>query len=102
YFLADTTGSMGGALANVKTNAATIIDTVKTNSSQPRFGAGDYKDFRSCNEGETVPCFAGDYAFKNPAPIAADDGTGAEALAAIGSAEGTPESWTGWKPAGGG
>ena len=70
YFLADTTGSMGGALANVKTNASQILNTVKANSSQPRFGAGDYQDFRSCNVGETVPCFAGgDYAFNNAAPI---------------------------------
>jgi hypothetical protein len=102
YFLADTTGSMGPALANVKTNASQILNTVKANSSQPRFGAGDYKDFRSCNEGEGPVCFAGDYAFNNAAPISADNGTGAATLAAIGSAEGTPESWSGWKPAGGG
>jgi hypothetical protein len=96
YFLADTTGSMGPALANVKTNASQILNTVKANSSQPRFGAGDYKDFRSCGEGETVPCFAGEYAFNNAAPIPATDDNGAAALAAIG------DETSGWSAAGGG
>jgi plastocyanin len=97
YFLADTTGSMGPALANVKMNASQILNTVKANSSQPRFGAGDYKDFRSCGEGETAPCFAGDYAFKNAAPIPAADDNGAAALAAIGGDE-----TSGWSASGGG
>jgi hypothetical protein len=96
YFLADTTGSMGGALANVKANASQILSTVKANSSQPRFGAGDYKDFRSCAEGETVPCFAGDYAFNNAASIPAADDDGAAALAAIG------DDTSGWSASGGG
>jgi hypothetical protein len=96
YFLADTTASMGGALANVKTNASQILNTVKANSSQPRFGAGDYKDFRSCNEGEGPVCFAGDYAFNNAAPLPATDDGGAAALAAIGN------ETSGWSPAGGG
>jgi len=96
YFLADTTGSMGGALANVKTNASQILNTVKANSSQPRFGAGDYKDFRSCNEGEIVPCFAGEYAFKNAAAIPAINDDGAAALAAIG------DDISGWSASGGG
>jgi hypothetical protein len=96
YFLADTTGSMGGALANVKTNASQILNLVKANSSQPRFGAGDYKDFRSCNEGEIVPCFAGEYAFKNAAAIPATNDNGAAALAAIG------DDTSGWSASGGG
>jgi hypothetical protein len=96
YFLADTTGSMGPALANVKTNASQILNTVNANSSQPRFGAGDYKDFRSCNEGEGPVCFAGDYAFNNAAAIPATNDNGAAALAAIG--DGT----SGWSASGGG
>jgi plastocyanin len=93
YFLADTTGSMGPALANVQANAQQIIDTVEDEAADPRFGAGDYKDFRSCLEGETPPCFAGAYAF-NPAhaAIPATDDGGAAALAAIG----------GWSASGGG
>jgi PKD domain len=46
-FLSDTTGSMGGAIANVKTNATTIMNDV--NGAQPpgaiaQFGAAEYKD----------------------------------------------------------
>jgi hypothetical protein len=95
YFLADTTGSMGPALANVKTNASSILDRVKAEASEPRFGAGDYKDFRSCGSGETAPCFADGYAFNNAAPIPASDDDGAAALAAIGG------DTSGWQAGGG-
>ena len=83
YFLADTTGSMGPTLANVQANASDILDAVKAEAADPRFGAGDYKDFRSCGEGETPPCFANGYAFNNAAPIPASDDEGSGALAAI-------------------
>jgi hypothetical protein len=83
YFLADTTGSMGPTLANVKANASDILDAVKDEASDPRFGAGDYQDFRSCGEGETPPCFAGPHAFNNAAPIPASNDEGSAALAAI-------------------
>lgn len=92
YFLADTTGSMGPALANVQANASDILDTVKAEAADPRFGAGDYKDFRSCFEGETPPCFSDAYAFNNPASIPASDDGGTAALDAI----------AGWSAAGGG
>jgi integrin beta-like protein len=87
YFLADTTGSMGLALDNVQANASDILDRVKEEAADPRFGAGDYRDFRSCTESETAPCFPfGDtYAFNNAAPVPAtgtDDGS-STALAAI-------------------
>lgn len=83
YFLADTTGSMGPTLANVKANASDILDAVKDEAADPRFGAGDYKDFRSCGEGETPPCFANGYAFNNAARIPASNDEGGAALAAI-------------------
>ena len=70
YFLADTTGSMTPAIANVKANAADILSTVDAQASDPRYGAGDYKDF---------PIPTGSYAFNNPAPI----GAAATASAAI-------------------
>lgn len=46
-FLADTTGSMGGAIANVQTNATTIMNTIAGTPSvgSPEFGAANYTDF---------------------------------------------------------
>ena len=68
YFLADTTGSMTPAIANVKANAADILSTVDAQASDPMYGAGDYKDFPFDS-----------YAFNNAAPI----GTAANASAKI-------------------
>ena len=51
-FLADTTGSMGGAIDNVKASVASIMGTVRTTQPLAQFGAADYKDF-SC--GDDVP-----------------------------------------------
>jgi hypothetical protein len=45
YFLADTTGSMGGAISNVRSNATSILATVNGATSDAQFGAGQYKDF---------------------------------------------------------
>ena len=75
YFLADTTGSMGGVLANVKANAASILSQVDGVASDPRYGAGDYKDF-------PVPA-SSVYAYKNGASIPGSDDNGAAAVAAI-------------------
>jgi len=45
-FLADTTGSMGVALTNVKTNAAAIMTAVDAGTSgTPFFAAAEYRDF---------------------------------------------------------
>ncbi len=44
-FLADTTGSMGPAIANVRANAGTIMTTVRAAQSDSQFGAAEYKDF---------------------------------------------------------
>ncbi|HMM43072.1 MAG TPA: VWA domain-containing protein [Thermomicrobiales bacterium] len=53
-FLSDTTGSMGGAIANVQTNATTIMNTVLAAQPTAQFGAAQYRD-----EGDT-PLFAVD------------------------------------------
>src|SRR5574341_1161645 len=44
-FLADTTGSMGPAIANVKANATSIMNTVRLAQADSQFGAANYKDF---------------------------------------------------------
>lgn len=81
YFLADSTGSMGPAIANVRANAGAIMSDVASNTTAAMFGAGDYKDFQ---RPQLDP-----YVFNNGASI----GTSAGALAAI-------NAWT--APAGSG
>ncbi|GAA4450398.1 Calx-beta domain-containing protein [Phytohabitans houttuyneae] len=44
-FIADTTGSMGGAIANVRTNAADILNEVSTAQPTAQFAVAEYKDF---------------------------------------------------------
>jgi hypothetical protein len=68
YFLADTTGSMGGALANVQTNANDIMTQVDAVTNQPQFGAGQYKDFPAS------------FGFQNDAAITADKPTVSTAI----------------------
>ncbi|MGA6162541.1 Calx-beta domain-containing protein [Amycolatopsis magusensis] len=43
--LADTTGSMGGAIANVRANAGTITGDVLAAQPSAQFGVAEYKDF---------------------------------------------------------
>lgn len=43
-FLADTTGSMGGEIANVKANVANIMSDVQAAESSAQFGVAQYKD----------------------------------------------------------
>lgn len=71
YLLADSTGSMGPAIANVKANAGAITGLVNSQTTGAMFGAGDYKDFQR-------PQFD-PYVFHNGASI----GTSATAIAAI-------------------
>lgn len=77
YFLADSTGSMGDVIANVQADAASVLASVDAMASDPRYGAGDYKDFQSSQ--------ADPYAFNNGAAIPVADDNGAGALAAIGA-----------------
>ena len=44
-FLADTTGSMGGAIGNVQANATNVMNTVIGAQPSSFFGAASYKDF---------------------------------------------------------
>jgi hypothetical protein len=44
-FLADTTGSMGATLANVQTNASSIMSQVLAAQPTSQFAAAEYKDF---------------------------------------------------------
>ena len=71
YLLADSTGSMGPAIANVKANAGAITALVNNGTTGAMFGAGDYKDFQR-------PQFD-PYVFHNGASI----GSAASAIAAI-------------------
>ena len=45
YFLADTTGSMTSVINQVKLDAADILTAIEAETTDPYFGAGDYKDF---------------------------------------------------------
>ena len=44
FFLADSTLSMAGAIANVRTNAASIMNQVLAAQPQAQFAVGEYKD----------------------------------------------------------
>jgi len=44
-FLSDTTGSMGGAIANVQANAINVMNTVIGAQPSAEFGVAQYKDF---------------------------------------------------------
>ena len=46
-FVADTTGSMGGAIANVRDNADTILTTILGQEPNARFAVANYKDFNN-------------------------------------------------------
>jgi hypothetical protein len=86
YFLADTTGSMGGSLADVQAGITDILAAVDTGATDVRFGAGDYKDFN---------CDATPFNSAAPIPATDDDGAAATAAVAAWSASGgcdTPEA----------
>lgn len=44
-FLADTTGSMDAAIANVKTNASSVMSTIRAEQQFSQFAVASYKDF---------------------------------------------------------
>ena len=45
YFLADTTGSMGGVIAEVAANAHAVLTNISLLQPDAQFGVGNYKDF---------------------------------------------------------
>lgn len=57
FFLMDSTGSMGGAISNLKSSLSTagtgIIAQVQSSIADTQFGVGDYKDFPIPNYGST-------------------------------------------------
>jgi hypothetical protein len=74
YFMADTTGSMFDVIAAAQADAGAVLAAIDAATADPRYGAGDYKDFPF-----------DPYAFNNAAPIPGADDDGAAALAAIGA-----------------
>lgn len=80
YFLADTTGSMGPAIGNVRDGAGEIITAIDAVRPDTAYGAGDYKDFQLA---QVDP-----YAFLNCAGITNDGGTAARACIDGWSADG--------------
>lgn len=56
-FLADTTGSMGAALQNVKNNIVSIMNDVKAAQPLAQFGSASYKDFNCTVDGVTETPF---------------------------------------------
>lgn len=84
-FLADTTGSMGSSIANVKANASSILSQIKTAQPTAQFAVAEYKD-----QGDV-------YAYRVNTPLT---GTNADVVSGINlwSASGggdTPEAWIG-------
>ncbi|MFB9414037.1 choice-of-anchor P family protein [Dactylosporangium matsuzakiense] len=53
-FLADTTGSMGGAIANVRSNASSIMTQIAAAQPSAQFGAAEYKDLTADSAPFTV------------------------------------------------
>ena len=84
-FLADTTGSMGSSIANVKANASSILSQIKAAQPTAQFAVAEYKD-----QGDV-------YAYRVNTALT---GTSADVVSGINlwSASGggdTPEAWIG-------
>lgn len=87
-FLSDTTGSMGGAIANVQANASSIMSSVATDQPTAQFAAAEYKD------GDPNFCSTDPFAFQLDQALTAnmaDVQTGIGTWAAGGGCD-TPES----------
>ena len=55
-FLADTTGSMGGAIGNVQTNATNVMNSVLAAQPTSNFGAASYKDRSDADRHQQLEC----------------------------------------------
>lgn len=104
-FVFDLTGSMGGAINNVKTNAVNIMNAVRGVITDVNFGLVTHKDYNgrftsSIAAGQTCNYDAfyggtGDFAYRRDQPVTPDNATVANALGALtagGGADG-PESY---------
>jgi len=54
FFSLDTTGSMGGELANLRSSLGTIMTEVATRVTDAAFGVGHWEDYPVCNYGTTT------------------------------------------------
>jgi uncharacterized repeat protein (TIGR01451 family) len=87
-FLADTTGSMTGAISNVQANAANVMATVAGAQPLAQFASASYKDF------DNSGCGPDPYVYRLEQPITAITGdvqTGINSWSAGGGCD-TPES----------
>ncbi|HEY8019610.1 MAG TPA: hypothetical protein VIH93_00825 [Thermoanaerobaculia bacterium] len=76
YFLADNTGSMGGAIGSVQTGANSIMSAVRAAVPDSWFGVGNYRDFKDSIWPATLPAFQPQLAI-NPSTAAAATAIGA-------------------------
>lgn len=97
YFLIDTTGSMGGPIANVQSSLTMIASDLSSRIRSVQMGVGEHKDFPFCDDlfGD---CYGdgGDMAYVNHQVITdsvPDVQAGLARLSASGGADG-PESQT--------
>ncbi|MEA2600005.1 MAG: hypothetical protein QOF89_997 [Acidobacteriota bacterium] len=90
YFLADNTGSMGPAIANVQAGATTIMNTLAGIVPDIQFGVGNYRDFNDL-AGFPPPALP---AFQNQQSIIANPAAVAAAIGNWSAQEGadTPEA----------
>jgi hypothetical protein len=82
--LVDTTGSMGGAIANVRTNLHTIVTDVRSAQPTAEFAVASYRD-----EGDGAELFT---VRQQMTAVEADVQTAVDGLAAGGGGDG-PEAW---------
>ncbi|MFK7991279.1 MAG: hypothetical protein AB8I08_35010 [Sandaracinaceae bacterium] len=64
YFLIDTTGSMGSAIANVTSSLTRISDTIRMRIPNVQLGVGEYRDFPNSSGGP----FSGGYGSEGDMP----------------------------------
>ncbi|MCB9591475.1 MAG: VWA domain-containing protein [Sandaracinaceae bacterium] len=75
YFLMDTTGSMGGSIASLRTSLATFIPRVRMEIPDVWIGIGDFKDYPVTSYGGST-----DFAYRNLQNVTAVE---ADAIAAL-------------------
>ena len=86
-FMADTTGSMGGSIANVRTNANAILGQIQAAQPSARFAVAEYKD----ESDGPAAVFRVDQQLTDST---ADVVTGIDAWSASGGGD-APEAWIG-------
>ncbi len=82
YFLMDTTGSMGGEIANLRASLASIIPTVRARIPEANFGVGAFDDYPYGSYGSAS---TGDRPFYQQTVMTADTMTAQTAVNALGT-----------------